>query len=384
MIAENEEHVAVVRSGTAAISAWRRDHPDVPLVLSYAELDGLDLRNADLSHCRLYESSLRSSKLTGASLEGSDILEADFSDSDLTGSNLALCSICGMNLSGASMNGSDLAHSAVTAHLLNCSLQNLDLSWTRFTNVEMTNVDLTGSYCSHTVFANVDLSGARGLDTLRIDAPCSVGIDTVFRSRGLIPRGFLEKCGIPRAAIESMLALLPTCLDYESVFISHSSNDRDFCSHLLSRLRELDVRAWYSPSDMRGGRRTLDQVMAAISSHDRCVLVLSESSMNSEWVKSELRAAARRENEAGRSVLFPIRLTSMDRIRSWTCFDADSGRDLAALVRSYHILDFSGWHDPSEFNASVCSLVDALRRGNLPTIPANPRPRDAKATPPDK
>ena len=50
--------------------------------------------------------------------------------------------------------------------------------------------------------------------------------------------------------------------------------------------------------------------------------------MNREWVQTELRNACQaelREQRPGQK-LFPIRLVSIDRIRDWSCFDADTGK----------------------------------------------------------
>ena len=46
----------------------------------------------------------------------------------------------------------------------------------------------------------------------------------------------------------------------------------------------------------------------------------------------------------------------MDQIRDWTCFDADSGKDLAVEVREYHIPDFSNWKNHDAFEAAFADL----------------------------
>ena len=63
--------------------------------------------------------------------------------------------------------------------------------------------------------------------------------------------------------------------------------------------------------------------------------------MKSEWVLSEIRRARKAEVRENRRKLFPIRLVDFETIQSWERFDADSGMDIAAEVRSYFIPDFS-------------------------------------------
>jgi hypothetical protein len=57
--------------------------------------------------------------------------------------------------------------------------------------------------------------------------------------------------------------------------------------------------------------------------------VVSEASLQSEWVMTELRKARKAERQSGQRKLFPVRLVDMETIKAWECFDADSGKDLA-------------------------------------------------------
>jgi hypothetical protein len=50
---------------------------------------------------------------------------------------------------------------------------------------------------------------------------------------------------------------------------------------------------------------------------------------------TEIRKARETEKKEKRRKLFPIRLTDFETLRDWTCFDADTGKDLAVEVREY-------------------------------------------------
>lgn len=78
-----------------------------------------------------------------------------------------------------------------------------------------------------------------------------------------------------------------------------------------------------------------------------------------------------REHREGGRVLFPVALIPIDLIRSWECFDPDSGIDIARELRSYHIPDFSNWSDPAEFERQVAKVVKALRGGAFETPQSN-------------
>src|SRR5947209_1803684 len=112
-----------------------------------------------------------------------------------------------------------------------------------------------------------------------------------------------------------------------SCFISYSHKDEAFAQKLHSRLREEGLTVWYAPEDVQGGKKLHEQIGEAIQQKDKLLLVLSEHSMNSEWVMTEIRKARKTEAKEGKRKLFPIRLVGFDAIRDWECFDADSGKD---------------------------------------------------------
>lgn len=95
------------------------------------------------------------------------------------------------------------------------------------------------------------------------------------------------------------------------------------------RSSESGVRVWCDVHDMGWGRELKGQIDRAIDVHDRLLLVLSDNSMNSQWVRGEIRRARQRERETKRRILFPISLVPHDRLRAWSLIDPDTGEDLA-------------------------------------------------------
>ncbi len=62
--------------------------------------------------------------------------------------------------------------------------------------------------------------------------------------------------------------------------------------------------------------------------------------------------------------LFPIRLIAFETLCDWTCFDADTGKDLAVEVREYFIPDFSNWKDHDAFECAFARLKKDLEAKN--------------------
>ena len=83
------------------------------------------------------------------------------------------------------------------------------------------------------------------------------------------------------------------------------------------------MRVWFAPEDLKGGKKLHEQLFEAIQIHDRLLIVLSEHSVQSEWVLTEIRKARETEKKEKRRKLFPIRLCSFETLLDWTCFDAE-------------------------------------------------------------
>jgi hypothetical protein len=100
--------------------------------------------------------------------------------------------------------------------------------------------------------------------------------------------------------------------------------------------------------------------------HDKLLLILSPHSMESEWVKTEIAKARKRElrdpeGVLRRRVLFPIRLAPFETLRDWECFDADTGKDSAREIREYFIPDFSHWKNHDSYQEAFQSLIRDLK-----------------------
>jgi len=193
-----------------------------------------------------------------------------------------------------------------------------------------------------------DLSDAQGGD-LRVE-------DAMRASTRLVGRvlrlwGLAEEHGL-----EVGFGTLP----YHSVFISYSTDDEEFCDRLYEGLRNAGVRVWYAPHDIKPGRKIHRQLQYAISGRDKLLIVLSDASMHSSWVETELYDARQREQTEGVQMLFPISLVPFEKIRKWSAFDADTGKDLARELREYYIPDFSNWRNEDEFDQEVTRLIEAL------------------------
>jgi TIR domain len=121
------------------------------------------------------------------------------------------------------------------------------------------------------------------------------------------------------------------------------------------------VRCWFAPHDVQGGKKLHEQIDEAIRVHEKVLLILSESSMSSEWVKTEIAKARKREVREKKQVLFPVRVVPYEAMRDWECFDADAGKDSAREIREYFIPDFSGWKEHDKYKKAFERLLGDLK-----------------------
>jgi uncharacterized protein YjbI with pentapeptide repeats len=342
--------------------------------LIQANLSGADLSGADLSGARFNRANCNRANLSRANLSGADLIWANLSIARLNMANLNMAELNmadlrGADLSGANLSGARLIQAnLIRANLSIARLNMADLRGANLSGANLSGANLTQCRCQGTAFANIDLSTVHGLESVIHDGPSTVGIDTIIESQGKIPEEFLRGCGVPDAWIVQIPALIGAMepIQFYSCFISYSTKDDEFARRLHARMVQENLRVWFAPEDVQGGKKLHEQIDEAIRIHDKLLIVLSTNSMGSEWVMTEIRKARKAERKEGKRKLFPIRLVDFATIRDWECFDADNGKDLAVEIREYFIPDFANWKDHDAFEAAFARLMNDLKAEGTP------------------
>ncbi len=229
------------------------------------------------------------------------------------------------------------------------------LSGVNLNKAHLSGVDFSFASVISTIFADVDLSVTKGLDTMRHAGPSTIGINTIYCSHGNIPEAFLKGAGVQESFLTNMRALVESMspIDFYSCFISYSSKDQDFAERLYNDLQGKGVRCWFAPEDMNIGDKIRPRIEESIRLYDKLLLVLSEHSIASHWVTYEVERALNKEPEGIPNVLYPIRLddTVMQSKAGW----ADDIR------RTRHIGDFTRWNIYDDYQKAFNRLLRALK-----------------------
>ena len=354
----NEEQLKILKQGVDAWNQWRGRNPDIQpdltgANLSKANLIEADLRKADLSEADLSEAELKRAKLIEADLSGANLTAADLTAAYLSGAYLIDADLRRANLTAADLTAAQLT----VAYLSDACLSWADLSGAYLIDTDLSGADLSGAMVGWSTFANIDLSAVKGLDTVKHAGPSTIGIDTIYRSKGNIPEVFLRGAGLPDTFIAQIASLVEQGIQFYPCFISYSSKDQVFAKQLHADMESQGVRCWFAPEDMKLGARirlTLDE---SIRAHDRLLLILSKHSIASQRVEQEVETALARERKEGRTVLLPIRLDDavMEIESGWPAF----------IRNAWHIGDFRHWKSHDEYQKAFNRLLRDLQAEEL-------------------
>jgi hypothetical protein len=310
------QQLALIRQGVKAWNGWRTENPKLRPDLRQARLIGADLRGANLRQADLHQADLR-----GAALRNANLVEATLRHANLRGADLL-----GANLRGTKLIGADLHRVSLY----------------------------------ETVLVNTHLRDVKGLHTCCHGGPSILDHRTLAQS-GPLPLAFLRGCGLPDPLIEYLPSLFKQTLALDSCFISYSTKDQDFAEKLYADLQDKGIRCWLAPHHGQGGKKLPEPMDVVMRRYDPLLLILSERSMKSEWIKTEITEAREQEMREQRRMLFPVRLVGWEAWRDWECFDFETGQDAAREVHEYDVPDFSQWQDDHSYRTGFKRLVRDLK-----------------------
>lgn len=356
-----------------------------------ADLSGADFRGANLKGANFAKATLDGANLRGADLSGADLGSAQMVRADLSRADLALADLSRADLRGVDLRGAGLAGANLkNASLLSATLHGADLRGADLTSANLRGANLTdtrlddallkGATAGSTVFADLDLRQVRGLETVEHASPSTVGADTLARSMGRIPDGFLRGCGLAvweiLAARQYDASLAPeeiaelerrtlqartrARLPRKRVLISYAAADEGFAAEVRRLLLEHGVYCWMAGHEPRGTIRERQSKLAI--DHDlTLILVLSQNSLPSEWVEHETRLARKLERSTGEEVLC---LVSLDDAWKAAPFEGRGAEKVAAE----DVHSFADWKDAAQMEKGVTRLLEVI--SSSPPTPA--------------
>ena len=402
----NMEHVQLVRRGRDHVARWREANPNESLDLNAAymsyvrapqvDISGADLRNSDLmgavmrranlSGCYLnpshmYHADLREANLSGALLNGANMRGADLRGTDLSGAdldravlsdanlsganfsnaNLQRTSLIGANLSGANFTGANFSGAnIVRSDLSEAALNEADFFQTQIWACNMAGANVSGAALGYTVLQDCDLRAVVGIEQVRHDAPSSIGVDTVYRSGGLLPAAFLAGAGVPDSLSALQEAIAAAAPDLSECYISCRDGDEDFARKLSADLAAQGVNAWVFSERVRGNALVSrlsssdqEEIERWLRNYDKLIVVASSRALDTETILNDITAARDKQQSADRWLLYFV--APDDGLMR------PSGRAARNMAAENIIFDLRP-EDSATYEAELAKLADALKQ----------------------
>ena len=218
------EHLAILLQGVAKWNAWREENTDVSTWIFREAL--------------LHRAGLSEANLNGAVLIDGDPQRGRPSDGrPSAGQTSVWRTSSGQTSAGRPSAGADLSR----ARLRGATLRGADLSRARLGGAELSRADLIAAnfdqaVVGYTVFGDNYLSETKGLETVQHTGPSTIGVDTIYKSKGKIPEIFLLGAGVPDTFISYISSLTGSTIEFYSCFISYSTKDQEFANRLYADL----------------------------------------------------------------------------------------------------------------------------------------------------
>lgn len=374
----NLKQLDILKKGIDSWNLWRANNARVQPSLSEAGLHMAYLKEANLSMADLSDADLRMAELAEANLYEADLTWANLNEAFLYQANLRKAKIQKANLARANLQGANLNNAVLTwstlgranlksaqfveadlnaTNLCGSDLRDANLKYASLIGANLTRANLEGADLSYAIvggslFGNVDLSVVKGLDTLVHLGPSTIGIDTVFKSKGNIPEVFLRNAGVPTDLFKSIKSQIDLEYTYTSCFISYTSKDESFAHKLFSDLQEQGMRCWVVTEQMRKKERHYPIFDAALNLHDKHILIVSENSLDRNWIEDEIKISLEKEEATGQSLLIPLVLDDSVKFseKPW----------VVKLRRTSHLYDFTLWEDDESYQEMLSYLINEL------------------------
>ncbi|QDW35784.1 toll/interleukin-1 receptor domain-containing protein [Bradyrhizobium sp. KBS0727] len=333
---KRQQKHSIVWYGDDANHYWL---PGYLINLRDVDLRNADLTDRDLSNVDFSGSNLSKVDFSRSRLDSRDINGTFTGYTDLTGCNLTRSKWAPSRLHYVRANNADFSHAEFNGVTLDhCQLQNAKFAKTliaaEFDSTDIKGADFKDSYIFASSFFGMDLSAADNLNLASYHGDSRIDYQTIKLSQS-VPPPLLAACGVAAFHIPYIDAISKNSAKHPSCFISYSAHDHKFIERFRNELSNNGIRTWFAPRDLSFGASTRDVIEAQIRSHDRLIVVLSKSSLQSQWVQFEVETALELERRKKGEIIIPV------------CIDDSPFKSRVSwarhLVRTRNIARYENW-----------------------------------------
>lgn len=135
-----------------------------------------------------------------------------------------------------------------------------------------------------------------------------IDIRTILNSTPQDTALLVNLFGIHNSEIKDYLIGLTSKIEFQSIFISYSFNDKEFAKIINEELRRRGILTFQWEKDSPGGKSLKKIMSTEVKAKDRILFIASSNSLKSEACQFELSEGRKKQNQTWQDVFFPIHI----------------------------------------------------------------------------
>lgn len=150
-----------------------------------------------------------------------------------------------------------------------------------------------------------------------------------------------------------------------NVFISHNYKDKPMARKIAKELNKYGIKPWIDESEIKLGDSLIEKIRDGLDHMDFLIALVSDNSVQSEWVKKELDIAMNSEIEGKRVITIPILAGKCELpgfLKGKLYADMSTPRkyneNISALIKCFDISEIED--DKNEFTEYKLNVVQVL------------------------
>jgi TIR domain len=145
-----------------------------------------------------------------------------------------------------------------------------------------------------------------------------------------------------------------------TIFLSHASEDKPFVDWLYDKLRSTDLLSWYDKYEILVGDSVITKVGEGLKGSELLIVVISQSSVKSNWVQAELEPKILEQIEGQHVSILPVVLGKA------------KTEDISIFLKGKRWIRFPRKGSDEKFQELLRSIEGQLKRHGLLKTPNAP------------
>lgn len=246
------------------------------------------------------------------------------------------------------------------------------IEFSYFNSVDLRNSVIADTTFYKTAFIDCQLNTDTIQQTVEstVQNYASIDFQSILKS-AQIDFDILKKFfNITEPKLKNTIDKITSPIDFYTVFISYSFNDKNFAKKLNDALTSRGIRTFIWEKDAPGGKRLDDIMSSGVNAHDKILFIASQHSLKSKACQFELTEARKKQEATWENIFFPVHiddyLFQVQKNQIRPIFKADEYWENIEEIKRVNSLDFTAFKDEvldtDKFNEKVNNIIQDLKK----------------------